>query len=151
MRVKRNRKLRATFSTAGPCGWCRRWAEFRHCHHLQRGLMGGGKIDLSFNLIGLCWRCHQSLHQGGIPAPSQLLGRVARRERLSPRKIQDRLLLIRCASKDCVLCPFCMGFPRRCSNCKGAGIVTCLERQRQRAEALVEAARLLGLPLPEQS
>jgi hypothetical protein len=99
MKIKNERTL-DKFRTPRSCENC-----FKPCkpdpHHLwQKGLGGGGRIDLAINLIALCRvPCHMDLHAGLIERDT-LLGIVARREGTSKSAIESVIDMIRRLPKD---------------------------------------------------
>lgn len=80
-------KLLEEFRQPGACEWCGYWYEARQPHHLlARGMGAGRRIDHKFNLISLCYLCHNDVHNGKI-LKCDLLAVVSRRE----GKLQDEI------------------------------------------------------------
>mgnify|MGYP001240423235 CR=1 FL=1 len=99
----------------------------RHCgrrrstdpHHLfGRGLAGGNRLDVRFNLVSLCRECHTERHLGNEPTHETLLLYVAHRHNClqddliaahrwlknldkhsSPERIEEKLLELKPASR----------------------------------------------------
>lgn len=69
-------------------------------HHLfAKGMGGGGRIDMPYNLIGLCGLCHFRLHTGKITR-QELLDFVAERENTTPEWITSEIYRLRRLPKD---------------------------------------------------
>jgi hypothetical protein len=61
-----------------------------HAHHLNtRGKGGGSRLDIEFNVMALCWKCHRYHHDGKEPKYEDLLEIVARRENLTAEAIEE--------------------------------------------------------------
>ncbi len=81
-------------NAAGVCEHCRRPCEAGHVHHIFPKSMGGSRrVDIACNLIFLDATCHTIAHQGNLPRAT-LLEIVARRDRMTPDAIQDRVWAI---------------------------------------------------------
>jgi hypothetical protein len=64
-------------------------------HHIfQKGLGGGGRIDLRINIIALDRKCHSMVHNGMIKRDF-LLEIVAKREFMTVEEIIDQIHAIR--------------------------------------------------------
>lgn len=74
-----NEELLNRFRQTGRCCWCRKAGPTDPHHVSARGMAGGKRLDVSFNLAALCRRCHTELHAGAIERFS-LLAIVAQRE-----------------------------------------------------------------------
>lgn len=78
-----NEPLLATFRAATQCEVCR--AKIRtglDPHHVfARGMGGGHRLDVPFNLVAICRTCHTKTHLGHI-ARGVFLDIILKRERL---------------------------------------------------------------------
>jgi hypothetical protein len=79
------------------CEWCqgRGPTDPHHLHH-----RGSGRIDVMFNLVGLCRTCHTSHHAGNPPSRPDLLELVAHREQTTVAAILDAVSYLRALGKD---------------------------------------------------
>ena len=57
-------------------------------HNWPRGIGGGSRLDVRFNLISLCRECHTAVHLGKVSRLS-LLQLVGKRERMTVTEIED--------------------------------------------------------------
>lgn len=79
----------------GRCEVCGKPVGNRDAHHVRaRGLAGGSRVDVPWNLLAACRTCHTRLHYSGKPSRAELLAIVARREGVSVEEIEDEINLI---------------------------------------------------------
>ena len=96
-----DQKLLDSFKEPGACSYCGAWLEQLDPHHiLCRGMGGGGRIDLSINIVALCRTpCHSMAQANNISRP-YLFELVAKREKIKDAvKMADLVTLIRNSPK----------------------------------------------------
>lgn len=97
--IREDETLLDLFRGAGRCEWCLRWCELRHAAHIfARGMGSGGRLDVRFNVVAICWQCHQENHAGRKPKREDLLAAVAQRHNLTPEEVEDIIHVYRRAS-----------------------------------------------------
>ncbi len=104
-----NGKRRAIFDEAcldrfrgpGLCDFCKRLVSRREPHHIiRRGLGGGSRYDVSYNLAALCavfsggLDCHSRVHDGHI-LRCEIVAVVSAREGVSYDELEDRLAVLK--------------------------------------------------------
>jgi hypothetical protein len=87
----------ALFRRPGLCEYCFRRCHLTEPHHcFARGRGDAFRMDLSENLIALCFECHRAFHFGAIQR-DDLLAVIAAREGLWPPDLRDILTRLRWA------------------------------------------------------
>lgn len=92
-----NKKLLAEFRAKKNCEVCGRKAPATGLdpdHLYAKGLGGGRRLDIKWNLVASCRRCHNRRHDGSIDM-AVLFGIVARREGVTTQKVVEYLQLLR--------------------------------------------------------
>ena len=51
---------------------------------------GGSRIDAPYNILPLCRECHNLAHVGKID-PADLLEIIAKREKMTPQQIREKI------------------------------------------------------------
>ncbi|NPV52196.1 MAG: hypothetical protein HPY71_01580 [Firmicutes bacterium] len=72
------------------CELCGRRGPVEVHHVFSRGMGGGGRLDVHFNLISLCWQCHRAYHDGRI-SRERILQAVARRYGVRVEEIENQI------------------------------------------------------------
>jgi hypothetical protein len=62
------------------CEWCRKELATDVAHIRAKGMGGGKRLDVKWNLCSLCRKCHLENHAGRSPTSIDLFRIVARRE-----------------------------------------------------------------------
>lgn len=85
------------FRSKSHCEWCGRWTSRPEPHHwIAKGMGGGRRLDVPWNLIALCGPnpmgvgCHRLAEDGHIPRRA-LLAVIAKRERQPQEAIEAEL------------------------------------------------------------
>ena len=83
MIVKDPALMKRMHAEAGLCEWCHGEEMLNgslQCHHIRpKGMGGGSRLDVAFNLVMLCLACHEKAQRNKIPE-SVLWGIAAERE-----------------------------------------------------------------------
>ncbi len=88
------------FRTAGLCELCKRYCKLREPHHIfARGMGGGGRLDVRYNLIALgstaiFHPCHGDIHAGKVSRDA-VIEIVAAREGVSVEAVMDEIWRLR--------------------------------------------------------
>lgn len=89
-----NESVLNLFRNKEVCEWCRRRTSSDqplHPHHFRaKGMGGGRRLDHPWNLLALCFQCHNEVHNGQIPR-CDLLAVIAAREKVNQEEIQAEL------------------------------------------------------------
>ncbi len=87
-------KLLKSFREKEQCERCGRRTMVQPHHVFGRGQESCRRMDLPISLIALCVTCHDRVHWGRIDRHN-LLEIIARREKMTPEAIIDRIWYLR--------------------------------------------------------
>ncbi len=76
------------------CLWCGKNRYCEAAHVFARGMGGGGRLDIPYNLASLCHECHMESHAGREPTKITLMLLVAHRERVLQSDLEDEIHLL---------------------------------------------------------
>lgn len=84
------------FRTPGPCEWCGAWCRRREPAHVVSRGAGGPDMEENLVALGATWPfplcpCHGRHHGGGVPTRLDLIDTVAKRMRLLPHEVLERI------------------------------------------------------------
>lgn len=69
-----------SFRDARQCEVCDKVGPVEPHHILAKGMGGGKRLDVPYNLVACCRECHTGIHVGNGPPLDYLLATAAKRE-----------------------------------------------------------------------
>ena len=83
--VKDLKLLARMHREASLCEWCENVRDGLECHHIRpKGMGGGSRLDVGFNIAMLCRACHEAFQANKIPGREGRPGRPSDAKTIQP-------------------------------------------------------------------